>query len=50
MRVNWNFPNEQSKSFNKKPAFSPKPNWKNPEGYPNLEMFLSQIEDKFLKL
>ena len=50
MRVNWHFRNEQSKSFHKKPAFSPKPNWKNPEGYPNLEMFLSQIEDKFLKL
>ena len=45
MKVNWHFRNEQSKSFHKKPA-----NWKNPEGRRNLEMFLSQIEDKFLKL
>ena len=31
------------------PAFSPKSNWKPPEGHPNLEVFLSQIENELFK-
>ena len=41
--------NEPSESFSNKPAFSPKSNWKPPEGYPNLEVFLSQIENELFK-
>ena len=39
MRVIWHFWNEPSESFSNKPAFSPKSNWKPPEGQPNLEVF-----------
>ena len=30
-------------------AFSPKSTWKLPRGYPNLEVFLSQIENELFK-
>ena len=49
MRVKWHFWNEPSEYFSKKPAYSPKSKWKPPEGHPNLEVFLSQIEDKLFK-
>ena len=49
MRVKWYFRNEPSESFSNKPAFSPKSNWKPPEGHPNLEVFLSQIENELFK-
>ena len=45
MRVEWYFWNEPSKSFSNKPVFCCKSDWKPPEGHPNLEVFLSQIED-----
>ena len=45
----WHFRNEPSESFSKKPAFFPKSIWKPPEGYPNLEVFLSQIENEIFK-
>ena len=48
-RVKWHFRNEPSEYFIKKPAFSPKSNWKFSEGHPNLEVFLSQIEKELLK-
>ena len=41
--------NEPSESFSKKPAFSPKSSWKPPQGHPNLEVFLSQIENELFK-
>ena len=41
--------NEPSESFSNNPAFSPKSNWKPPEGHPNLEVFLSQIENELFK-
>ena len=49
MRVKWHFRNEPSESFSKTPAFSPKCNWKPPGGYLNLEVFLSQVENKLFK-
>ena len=48
MRVKWHFRNEPSESFSSEPAFSPKSNCK-PEGHPNLEVFLSQIESELFK-
>ena len=33
-----------------KPFFSPKCNWKPPEGHPNLQVFLSQIENELFKM
>ena len=49
MRVKWHFRNDPSEYFSKKPAMSPKCNWKPPEGHPNLEVFLSQIENELFK-
>ena len=49
MRVKWRFRNEQSESFSKKPAFSSKCNWKPTEDHPNLDVFLSQIENELFK-
>ena len=49
MRVKWHFRNEPSESFSKKPTFSPKSSWKPPEGHPNLEVLLSQIENELFK-
>ena len=49
MSVKWHFRNDPSESFSNKPAFSPKSNWKPPEGHPNLEVFLSQIENELFK-
>ena len=50
MRVEWYFWNEPSKSFSNKPVFCCKSDWKPPEGHPNLEVFLSQIEDELFKM
>ena len=49
MKVKWHFQNELSEYFSKKPVFSPKSNWKPSENHPNLEVFLSQIENKLFK-
>ena len=49
MRVKWYFWNKPSESFSNKPAFCPKCNWKPPEGHPNLEVFLSNIENELFK-
>ena len=50
MRVKLYFLNEPSESFSNKPAFSPKSNWKPYVGHPNLEVFLSQIENELFKI
>ena len=50
MRAKCHFWNEPSESFSKKPAFSTKSSWKPPEGHPNLEVFLSQLENEIFKM
>ena len=49
MRVKWHFRNEPSVSFSTKPAFSSKSSCIAPEGHPNLEVLLSQIENELFK-
>ena len=49
MTVKQHFRNDPSQFFSNKPVFSPKSNWKPPEGHPNLEVFLSQIENELFK-
>ena len=46
MRVKWNFRDEPTESISKKPAFLSKSSW---ECHPNLEVFLSQIENELFK-
>ena len=50
MRAKCHFWNEPSESFSKKPAFSTKSSWKPPEGHPNLEVFLRQLENEIFKM
>ena len=49
MEGKWHFRNERSESFSNKPAFSSKSSWKSPDGHPNLEVFLRQIENELFK-
>ena len=49
VRVKWHFWNEPLESFSNNPFFSLKSNSKTPEGHPNLEVFLSQIENKLFE-
>ena len=46
MRLKWYFRNESSPFFSEQPSFSPKSSWSPPAGHPNLEVFLSQIEQE----
>ena len=46
MRIKWYFRNEISENFSEVPAFSPKSSWKPPQGHPNLEVYLSQVENE----
>ena len=46
MRIKWHFRNEPTDNFSEKLAFSSKALWKPPLGHPNLEVFLSQVENE----
>ena len=50
MRTKWIFRNESAPQFSKVPAFSPKSSWKPPKRHPNLEVFLSQLENGIFKI
>ena len=50
MRIKWNFKNEPSQDFSETPAFRVKSSWKPAKDHPNLEVFLSKIEENFLWL
>ena len=49
-RIKWYFRNEISKNFSEVPAFCPKSSWKLPKGHPNLEVYLSQVENKLFSI
>ena len=49
MRTKWYFRNESRKQFKNIPVFSPKSAWTPPNGHPNLEVYLSQIENEVSK-
>ena len=44
------FRNEISENFSEVPAFSRKSSWKPPQGHPNLEVYLSQAENKLFSI
>ena len=44
------FRDEPSPFFSKRPSFSPKSSWSPPAGHPNLEVFLSQIEQELFRM
>ena len=46
MRIKWHFRNEPTDNFSEKPAFFSKSSWQPPLGHPNLEVFLSQVENE----
>ena len=50
MCMKWFFRNEPTPQFSEVPAFSPKSSWKPPKGHPNLEVFLSQLENEIFKM
>ena len=50
MRIKWNFRNEPSENFSETPVFRLKSSWKPPKGHPNLEVFLSKVEEELFKL
>ena len=50
MRLKWYFRNEPTPYFSKQPSFSPKLSWSPPMGHPNLEVFLSQIEQELFRV
>ena len=45
MRTKWYFQDEISKYFSEVTAFSPNSSWKPPQGHPNLEVYLRQVEN-----
>ena len=49
MQIKWHFRNEPSENFSEIPSFRPKSSWKPPKGNPNLEMFLSKVEQDLFK-
>ena len=49
MRTKWHFRNDFTPEFSETPVFSLKSTWKPPMGHPNVEMFLSKIEQEILK-
>ena len=49
MRTRWHFRNEPTPEFSETPVFSLKSTWKPPIGHPNVEVFLSQIEQEIFK-
>ena len=50
MRTKWFFRNEPKPQFSEVPGFSPKSSWKPPKRHPNLEVLLSQLENKIFKM
>ena len=50
MRIKWYFRNEISENFSEVPAISPKSSWKPPQGHPNLEVYLSQVENELFRI
>ena len=44
------FRNQPTPQFSKVPTFSPKSSCKPPKGHPNLEVFLSQLENEVYKM
>ena len=50
MRTKLFFRNKPTPQFSEVPAFSPKSSWKPPRGHPNLEVFLSQLENEIFKM
>ena len=50
MRKKWYFRNEISENFSEVPAISPKSSWKPPQGHPNLEVYLSQVENELFRI
>ena len=49
MRIKWHFRNEPLYNFSKIPTFGPKSSWKPSSGHPNLEVFLSSVEQELFK-
>ena len=49
MRIKWHCRNESSENFSEIPSFRPKSSWKPPKGNPNLELFLSKVEQDLFK-
>ena len=50
MRLRWHFRNEPTQEFSNIPAFAPKSSWNPPQGHPNIEVFLSQIEHELFQV
>ena len=50
MRIKWHFRNEISEDFSEVPAFSPKSSWNPPQCHPNLEVYLSQVENELFSI
>ena len=50
MRPKLYFSNKLTPFFSEQPSFSPKSFWSPPVGYPNLEVFLSQIEQELFRI
>ena len=50
MHLKWHFRNEPTPEFSDRPAFTPKSSRNPPTGYPNLEVFLSQIEHEHFQI
>ena len=49
MRTRWHFRNEPTPEFSETAVISLKSTWKPPMGHPNVEVFLSQIEQEIFK-
>lgn len=50
MRLKWFCRNDPTPSITENPAFKTKSSWSSPKGHPCLEIYLGQVENKFLKL
>ena len=50
MRLKWYFRDDSTSFFSEQPSFSPKSSWNPPTSHPNLEVFLSQIEQGLFRI
>ena len=50
MRFKWYFRNDSTPDFREKPSCTPKLSWKPLTGHPNLEVFLSELEQQIFKI
>ena len=50
MRIKWHFWHETSDNFSERSAFLPKSSWKPSLDHPNLEAFLSQVENELFEI